>query len=384
MTSVGLLWHDFGSSNLGVEALSLSSVRALEIGLAGRRDCPFELVTVGGESVHGWPEGGPAIAVERRTTVPALVGQGRLAEALGRCEFVVDLGEGDSFAGIYGPGRFRAQSLSKVAALRQDVPLILAPQTIGPFTTAVQRHVAKRLLQRADAVFARDLESLGAISTLAPAAQAFLSSDLAFLLPADPPDLADATGPRIGVNVSGLLWNTDSKSEVAIEGYREMVVNLVRALTSHSQCFEVHLVPHVLGSHKVDNDLIAIRELSTLCDGVIVAPEFASAVEAKGYIGQLDAFVGSRMHATIAAVSSGVATVPWAYSRKFSGLFRSLGYDFVLEPRNSTPQELVGATLELIEQRETLKLAADRAAALALVRIDSYVGFLRSLGCAEC
>ena len=37
--------------------------------------------------------------------------------------------------------------------------------------------------------------------------------------------------------------------------------------------------------------------------------------------------MGARMHACIAAFSSGVPVVPMAYSRKFEGLFGSLGYD---------------------------------------------------------
>ena len=59
----------------------------------------------------------------------------------------------------------------------------------------------------------------------------------------------------------------------------------------------------------------------------IVAPAFRTPVEAKSYIAGMDFFAGARMHACIAAVSSGVPVYPLAYSRKFNGLFvETLGY----------------------------------------------------------
>ena len=49
------------------------------------------------------------------------------------------------------------------------------------------------------------------------------------------------------------------------------------------------------------------------------------ASEVKWCISKLDWFVGSRMHATIAALSSGVPCAAIAYSRKFRGVFATLG-----------------------------------------------------------
>ena len=50
-------------------------------------------------------------------------------------------------------------------------------------------------------------------------------------------------------------------------------------------------------------------------------------MEAKSHISGMDFFIGSRMHACIAAYSSGVPVFPLGYSRKFTGLFaEKLGY----------------------------------------------------------
>jgi polysaccharide pyruvyl transferase WcaK-like protein len=47
----------------------------------------------------------------------------------------------------------------------------------------------------------------------------------------------------------------------------------------------------------------------------------------KYLIGQCDFFIGSRMHACIAALSQGVPAVGLAYSRKFLGVLRSIGVE---------------------------------------------------------
>ena len=49
--------------------------------------------------------------------------------------------------------------------------------------------------------------------------------------------------------------------------------------------------------------------------------------EMKYLIGQCDFFIGSRMHACIAALSQGVPAVGLAYSRKFMGVLRSIGVE---------------------------------------------------------
>ena len=86
---------------------------------------------------------------------------------------------------------------------------------------------------------------------------------------------------------------------------------------------------------------------------------------AKSYISSLGAFTGARMHATIAAFSSGVPTVPFAYSKKFAGLYGSLGYDFIVDARELDTPEAVLRTVRFLteSQRESECMASALAAA---------------------
>jgi polysaccharide pyruvyl transferase WcaK-like protein len=79
-------------------------------------------------------------------------------------------------------------------------------------------------------------------------------------------------------------------------------------------------------------------------------------MDAKGYISGMDFFIGSRMHSTIAAYSSGVPVVPLAYSRKFIGLFKdSLGYPYVGDMTKDNDDEIVRLVAHCFEDRHCLK-----------------------------
>ena len=90
----------------------------------------------------------------------------------------------------------------------------------------------------------------------------------------------------------------------------------------------------------VEDDLTANKTLAEEFPGVIVAPRFEGPSEAKSYISGLDFFCGSRMHACIAAFSSGVPVLPIAYSRKFAGVFGSLGYDRIADAKTQTTEQI--------------------------------------------
>ena len=101
-----------------------------------------------------------------------------------------------------------------------------------------------------------------------------------------------------------------------------------------------------------------------------------SPVAAKSHIAGLDVFIGSRMHATIAAFTAGVPTVPVAYSRKFAGFFGSLGYGALVDLTEASTTEAVAHTLALVEDRNRLSQLAVPALGLAEHAVDAFVDAL--------
>ena len=248
---------------------------------------------------------------------------------------------GDSFSDIYGLARLFYVTLPQLLILFLGKPLVVLPQTIGPFKTWLGRAVAKFILRRAERVYSRDRTSEPEIRQLlgSRAARLRFSHDVGFVLePARPgPDefawlaRARGRGVLVGLNVSGLLlmggYNRSNLFGLK-DDYRDLVVKLARYLVGQADA-NVLLVPHVFGAHPESDTSACARLLAEL------GPEFPGRIHAvpgelnhheiKYVIGQCDFFIGSRMHACIAALSQCVPAACLAYSRKFIGVMESIG-----------------------------------------------------------
>ena len=303
--------------------------------------------------------------------------------AIREADFVLDIGAGDSWADIYGLKRFIWQWVSKEATLMLGKPLVLSPQTIGPFNGRVPRWLARRTMQRAGRIFARDRESLVFLERMDAAQNAVETVDVAFRLPFSRPE---RTAPReriqFGFNVSGLLYAggyTQSGQFGSRETYRAMVTGVIEGLLARGDV-DVTLVPHVVPNDgSVEDDVAVSRQLIERYPDLRIAPLFASPVDAKSFIAGLDVLAGSRMHATIAAASSGVAVVPLAYSRKFRGVFNSIGYPLVGDCTASPANDLIELTLGAVDKRGELAKAASEGSARAVRQLDVYEDFLAEL-----
>src|SRR5690606_28626069 len=117
-----------------------------------------------------------------------------------------DIGAGDSFADIYGRGRLLRLFMMKYMAHLAGRPLVLAPQTYGPFGRPLSRFLAARSIRRAAIVATRDRLSTDCARDLGYRGPVIEASDVALRLPYDTPAPRPAGGPvRVGLNVSGLL-----------------------------------------------------------------------------------------------------------------------------------------------------------------------------------
>ena len=96
-------------------------------------------------------------------------------------------------------------------------------------------------------------------------------------------------------------------------------------------------------------------------------------MEAKSIISAMDIFIGARMHATIAAISSGVATIPFSYSRKFEGLFNYLNYPYVISGRSETTEAAIAKTKKWIENVTELNAAVYKSGEYIQAQKDDFL-----------
>ena len=127
--------------------------------------------------------------------------------------------------------------------------------------------------------------------------------------------------------------------------------------------YNIHLIPHVISSPNstIDGDWDECKEIHMKYSGTILAPKFEDPMEVKGYIANMDIFIGARMHSTIAAFSTGVVTIPFAYSRKFQGLYDNLGYPYYIDGTVLNTEGAFDKTMELIDQKQVLSQVQKKA-----------------------
>lgn len=369
---VGLLWHSVNSSNLGLGALTAAHIAILEK-IAEELGSRLTL------DVIGWADDGPSYIDNANVSVVPVrfrdlfnVRSG-LYQTLGRCDLVCDIGAGDSFADIYGLRRFLSIAVSKIAVSRPRQRLILSPQTIGPFERWWTRSIARWLMARCRAVVVRDALSLQAVG---PArTEVIEATDVAFRLPYCPAPAAADGATKIGINVSGLLFHggyTGRNMFALVVDYPHLVRALLAWFDQQPNC-EVHLISHVISdSAPIEDDYRVACQLAADFPRVRVAPRFPSPSAAKSYISGMDFFCGSRMHACIAAFSSGVPTVPLSYSRKFTGLFESLGYSWVADCKTESEEQILEKVRAGFQQREALKASVQTSLARAGEKLRGY------------
>lgn len=257
-------------------------------------------------------------------------------EWIKKCDFIIDLTQGDSFTDIYGFRRFISYSMDKIIIERCGIPLVLGPQTYGPYHTKFAQRAAVNIIENAFSVFSRDESSAEYLRAIGVKRKIQTATDLAFGLPFHKGETKHVK-KAAGISPSGLLW--PDRTEAAITkfqlkcDYERFTYEMVEILEREG--YEVHLVPHV-GVDGNICDRIHTKYPNTVYPGI-----FHNPVEVKSYIADMDVFIGARMHATIAAISSGVAVLPLSYSRKFQGLFDTLDYPYLIDMVKMTTEECI-------------------------------------------
>lgn len=369
---IGLLWHSTRSSNLGVGALTVANLAIARRAVARLGVTPHFVVIEMLENGAVYIDDADVdrFGIDSRT----MLRPGGLWSLMDRLDCVLDIGGGDSFAQIYGPKRFGFLWLSKAMAIVRRTPLLLSPQTIGPFTSFAYRKLATFVMRRADLVVARDPMSFDVIGRLAPRARALKSIDVAFALPFTRPSRPTDDGRlRIGINVSGMLFNesVSGRNRYGLSyDYAQLTRQLLTTLCADDR-YAVDLISHVSAPDQpVDDDGQVAALLEREFPSVTVVPTFASPSDAKSYISGLDFLIAGRMHACIAAFSSGIPFTATAYSRKFTGLFGMLGYSATMSWKDLSTSQAFDFIIDALDRRQELR----DEIALGARQVDSLLG----------
>ncbi len=401
------------TGNLGVDALRLS----LLAGIARRVESPQVTVfdfSSGTRAGHARVAGRDLTyslcgavntrRIYRRESLWQIRTAGRLGglgneaiRAIREADAVLDITGGDSFTDLYGRRRFRLVTLQKIIALEQRCPVILLPQTIGPFEGVTRWTLARRILRSVDSVWARGQASFRTLQQLLgedfDENRHHCGVDLAFGLETREPEhplpgpaaawlSGNAIEPLVGFNVSGLISNhaAEARRRYGLRAdYRRAVIRFMERVLRETDA-NILLVPHVFSrpGHKEHDpdacDAVATAVKRLHDHRVTVVPEGYDAGETKWIISRTDWFCGSRLHSTIAALSAGVPTATAAYSVKARGVFETCEQDrHVADLRELDTDDVVDRLWRSFSSRQETRRQLEDELPRVLARVESQM-----------
>jgi polysaccharide pyruvyl transferase WcaK-like protein len=290
---------------------------------------------------------------------------------------VTAISGGDSFSDIYGLGRLLYVSLPQLLVLFVGKKLVLLPQTIGPFKGKCAKIIGRYIINKADLVYSRDHAGLREAKDLLhpeDRCEKFkFCYDVGFVVePIKPRETGttdflfkkNSNHVLVGLNVSGLLFmgGYTHKNMFGLKiDYKELIYDLIDFFISEKN-LSVLLIPHVFGYAKnSENDSVVCEKIyeelkAQYPDRLFLVKGNYNQSEIKYLIGMCDFFIGSRMHACIAALSQCIPTVGIAYSKKFSGVFESIQVGhLVADPRIINEKKILEIIENAFDDRQNIK-----------------------------
>jgi len=259
---------------------------------------------------------------------------------------------GDNYSLDYGVPRLFT-GLDDIV-LEKKKPLAIWGASVGPFDSMpdYERYMSRHL-QEAPGIFARESVTLDYLKSIGVTENVYPVADPAFLMdPVKPEGIEDVLPldeEAIGLNLSPLMAKYVSGGD--INAWTTLAASVIESVAKKTG-MPVYLIPHVTNPTSNDHEFMQ-RALSLITDSngniTLISPEY-NAAETKWIISRMALFAGARTHSTIAALSSGIPTLSFAYSIKAQGINRDLfGHtDYCLEPADLDAEGVAGRITSML------------------------------------
>lgn len=272
-----------------------------------------------------------------RDRIPGEVGDE--LRAVATADLVVSIGGGylQARPGLEGYQNLFFVCAPLAVAVREGRPVVMFPQSYGPFQSGLQRWAVGALLRRAALVSTRESVSVEQLVRCGvPVGQLSQDVDSAFAL-----RLNDSGGGDVGQsqpqsrarrghdNQQGLLVGMTARSwlppreQAAYEAAMAAVIDDLM-VAGH----EVVLLAQVTTDYLGDDDRIVNDRIAAAChERPTVMAQVADLDTLRDTYAGLDLLIGTRFHSVIFALTAHVPCVAVAYEHKTRGIMRELGLE---------------------------------------------------------
>ncbi len=277
---------------------------------------------------------------------------------LDKASAVLSVG-GDNYSLDYGVPTFFTDLDDFV--LERERPLAIWGASIGPFDKIPEyEEYISQHLKKITAIFARESLTVNYLKGINIAENVYHISDPAFLMDPEKPDnienILSIDEETIGINLSPLMAKYVTNGD--LEAWAKRAGTIIRDVAQKTE-MPICMIPHVTIPYS--NDYVFMQHALSFvhkknCKITLVPPEY-NAAETKWIISKMVLFAGARTHSTIAALSSGVPTLSFAYSIKAQGINRDLfGHtDYCLEPSNLNIESVSDRIESMLNDSNTIK-----------------------------
>lgn len=263
---------------------------------------------------------------------------------------------GDNYSLDYGvPTLFTALD---DLVLGHKRPIVLWGASVGPFSAMPDyEQYMNSHLRKVTGIFAREsatveyLESIGVTRNVYPVA------DPAFLMDAiQPKEKISIEKGAIGINLSPLMAKFVTGGD--LERWTNIAAAIIAEVARRTES-QVYLISHVTNPNS--NDHTFMQRALSLIPGEnenikLVQPTY-NAAETKWIISQMALFAGARTHSTIAALSSGVPTLSFAYSIKAQGINRDIfGHaNYCMESNDLDSEAVASRVVSMLDEAAMIR-----------------------------
>ncbi|KKH16918.1 polysaccharide pyruvyl transferase family protein [Methanosarcina mazei] len=270
------------------------------------------------------------------------------------CHSVLSLG-GDNYSLDYGiPERF---TILDDLAIKNGKSIVIWGASIGPFNKLPEyEQYMINHLQKVDRILARESSTIKYLKEKGIDNNLYKVGDPAFLMdPVEPKELEDKIEDgAIGINFSPLMakYVTGGDRKKWVLSASEIITYI-----SEKTRRKIYLIPHVT-SPLLNSDYEFLKSVQEKVDldknKLVLIPPRYNAAETKWIISKMFVFAGARTHSTIAALSSCIPTLSFAYSIKAKGINNDIfaNEDYCLNPEDLNA-ELVSKKIELLIENNT-------------------------------
>ncbi len=218
-------------------------------------------------------------------------------------------------------------------------PLVMFPNSVGPFRTKLGLLMSKLALNNFDALIIRDSVSYMALKKLGVVPKMTLTSDAALLFTADTSVEAPKFGkPSIGVSIG--VYNQSLNERDFQKFLFDNALALDRIVELYD--YDISFLPHFITGFENDDFEVSTTVMSKMTHRSRAhVYKIDRLEEFKRCLEQMELLISSKMHPMILATSGFVPTVCIAYDHKQTGFLSDLGLTDCLIPLKDVNSDLI-------------------------------------------